>query len=121
MTAATATFAADPMSVTDARALVEQTLHDCPPSVVADALLLTSELVSNVVIHAATPFELEVDADHGVVRIVVRDGSTHPPVVHDPAPDETGGRGLLLVHSLSTRWGYEADRNGKAVWFELEV
>jgi len=121
MTAATATFTADPMSVTDARALVEQTLNGCPPSVMADALLLTSELVSNVVLHAATPFELEVAREGRVVRIVVRDGSTNPPVVHEPAPDETGGRGLLLVHSLASRWGYEATKQGKSVWFELEV
>jgi anti-sigma regulatory factor (Ser/Thr protein kinase) len=109
------------MSVTDARALVERTLDGCPPSVVADALLLTSELVSNVVLHAATPFELEVGKDGACVRVVVRDGSTNPPVVHEPAPDETGGRGLLLVHTLSTRWGYEATKQGKSVWFELDV
>jgi anti-sigma regulatory factor (Ser/Thr protein kinase) len=121
MTAATATFAADPMSVTDARALVERTIAGCPPSIVSDALLLTSELVSNVVLHAATPFEIEVQVRDSRVRIVVRDGSTAPPVVHEPAPDETGGRGLLLVHSLSTRWGYEATKQGKAVWFELEI
>ena len=121
MMAATATFTADPMSVTDARALVERTLDGCPQSVVSDALLLTSELVSNVVLHAATPFELEVGNDGSRVRIVVRDGSSKPPVVHDPAPDETGGRGLLLVHTLATRWGYEATKQGKAVWFELEL
>ena len=121
MTAATATFSADPMSVTDARQLVERTIDGCPPSVVADALLLTSELVSNVVLHAATPFELEVQQADGVVRVVVRDGSTQPPIVHDPAPDETGGRGLLLVHSLATRWGYETSKHGKSVWFELEL
>lgn len=121
MTATTATFSADPMSVTDARLLVERTIRGCPPSVVADALLLTSELVSNVVLHAATPFELEVQQRDGLVRVVVRDGSTAPPLVHEPAPDETGGRGLLLVHSLASRWGYETTKNGKAVWFELEV
>jgi anti-sigma regulatory factor (Ser/Thr protein kinase) len=121
MTAAAATFTADPMSVTDARSLVERTIEGCPASVIADALLLTSELVSNVVLHAATPFEVEVQVRDDLVRVVVRDGSTDPPVVHEPAADETGGRGLLLVHSLSTRWGYEATKQGKAVWFELEV
>ncbi len=119
MPAASATFTADPMSVTDARRLVASILEDCPPDLVADAVLLTSELVSNVVLHAHTPFSLEVDTDRGV-RVVVRDASTDPPVVHQPEPEETGGRGLLLVHTLATRWGYETTPEGKSVWFELD-
>lgn len=120
MPAASASFTADPMSVTDARRLVAEVLADCPPSLVADAVLLTSELVSNVILHARTEFQLEVRADHGV-RVVVRDESSDPPVVQQPGPDETGGRGLLLVHTLATRWGYEMTARGKAVWFELDI
>jgi anti-sigma regulatory factor (Ser/Thr protein kinase) len=107
------------MSVTDARNLVARTLQGCPEAMVADAMLLTSELVSNVVLHARTPFELEVTAVHGV-RVVVRDGSPDPPIVASPGPEESTGRGLLLVHSLASRWGYEVTATGKSVWFELE-
>jgi anti-sigma regulatory factor (Ser/Thr protein kinase) len=107
------------MSVTDARNLVAKMLDGCPEAVVADAMLLTSELVSNVVLHARTPFELEVSISDGV-RVVVRDGSSDPPIVSSPGPDESTGRGLLLVHSLATRWGYEVTAAGKSVWFELE-
>ena len=94
-------------------------LRDCPESVAGDAILLTSELASNVVLHARTPFELEVIVD-GCIRIVVRDRSSQEPVVHHPAPDELGGRGLLLVETLSDRWGFEANGHGKTVWFEID-
>ena len=108
------------MSVTDARQLVVRTLKGCPEAIVADAVLLTSELVSNAVLHARTPFEVEVTGAE-TVRVVVRDGSPDPPEVANPGPDETGGRGLLLVHSLATRWGYEVTPTGKSVWFELDT
>lgn len=119
MPTATRSFLADPMSVTDARRLVETTLDGCPSSLVGDAVLLTSELVTNAVRHARTPFEVEVVCD-GAVRVVVRDGSAEPPMVQHPEPDELGGRGLLLVEALATRWGFEANGQGKTVWFELD-
>jgi anti-sigma regulatory factor (Ser/Thr protein kinase) len=121
VTAASASYSADPISVTDARRLVERTLAGCPEALVADAVLLTSELVSNAVLHARTPFEVEVSGGDHTVRIVVRDGTPDPPQVADPGPEETGGRGLLLVHTLATRWGYEVTPAGKSVWFELET
>jgi anti-sigma regulatory factor (Ser/Thr protein kinase) len=117
--AATRSFSADPMSVTDARHLVEAMLHGCPEHVASDAILLTSELVSNAVLHARTPFEVEVQVE-GTVRIVVRDGSSATPVVRHPAPDQLGGRGLLLVDTLADRWGFEVDATGKTVWFEID-
>ena len=120
MTAATRSFSADPMSVTDARRLVESMLVGLPEALVGDAVLLTSELVSNAVIHARTAFEVVIDVGT-TVRIEVRDGSPGSPVVRHPAPDALGGRGLLLVESLAHRWGFESNGAGKTVWFELDA
>jgi anti-sigma regulatory factor (Ser/Thr protein kinase) len=116
---AAGSFRADPISVTDARQLVLDALAGCPDGLVGDAVLLTSELVSNAVLHAATPFQVEISVD-GPIRVVVRDGSADPPLVQQAGPDEPGGRGLFLVHSLATRWGYEVTPTGKSVWFELD-
>ena len=33
--------------------------------------------------------------------------------------DDDGGRGLVLVGELATRWGMDADDAGKSVWFEV--
>ena len=85
------------------------------------ALLLTSEVVSNAVLHAATRLALDVgwDEDAGVLRIEVRDGSPDLPEIRVPAPDATGGRGILLLERLARRWGARPEAEGKVVWFEL--
>jgi len=117
----TARFASDPFSVVEARQLVEAAVHGCPESLVEDVTLLTSELVSNAVLHARTPFEVLVDRSNGHVRVTVVDESPEPPMVQRPAPDAVGGRGLVLVSRLSSRWGFEGRRDGKSVWFELDT
>ena len=83
-------------------------------------LLLTSELVTNAVRHAATPFEIRVDADAEQVRVAVIDEDVeHAPEVRHPGPDETNGRGLLLVDQLAAVWGSNRVASGKSVWFTL--
>ena len=84
-------------------------------------LLLASELVTNAVRHAATPFEIRVDVDDDDgVRVAVIDGDVdHGPRVCHPGPDDTNGRGLQLVDQLSAVWGSDRVGRGKAVWFTL--
>lgn len=54
--------------------------------------------------------------------IEVWDTSLEPPHLKHPDPDMEYGRGLQLVNSLSTRWGYYyAHNGGKAVWCELSL
>jgi anti-sigma regulatory factor (Ser/Thr protein kinase) len=84
-----------------------------------DALLLTSELVTNAVLHGRSDVCIELGVDDDRLRIAVLDeNSRHPvPVVEDP--NALDGRGLALVDALSVRWGVEERPMGKAVWFEL--
>jgi anti-sigma regulatory factor (Ser/Thr protein kinase) len=116
-----ARFANDPYSVVEARQLVQAATRGCTTEVAEDAALLTSELVSNAVRHARTPFEVLVDRGNGHLRVTVVDESPEPPLVQQPAPDDIGGRGLVLVSRMSHRWGFESRGDGKAVWFELRV
>lgn len=83
------------------------------------AELLVSELVTNVICHAGTEFEVEVHVD-GVVRVTITDESPVPPRPVT-ASDELaeGGRGLQLVDALAQRWGVDTSAGGKLVWFEL--
>lgn len=82
-------------------------------------LLLVSELVTNAVRHAATPFEITVEVDGDSVRVDVIDGDVdHPPRVRNPGPEDTNGRGLLIVDELAEGWGSdEVGAGNKAVWF----
>lgn len=82
-------------------------------------LLLVSELVTNAVRHAATPFEITVEVHGDSVRVVVIDEDVdHQPRVQHPGPEDTNGRGLLIVDELAEGWGSdEVGVGNKAVWF----
>ena len=86
---------------------------------VASALLLLSELASNAVVHAQTPFAVTAWVD-GIASVAVTDGTTDgDPEVVVRAPGE-GGFGLALVSKLSARWGVHRHETGKSVWFEFD-
>jgi len=61
--------------------------------------------------------------DRKRVVVFVWDASPQPPSRADPDADAESGRGLLLVATLSKRWGWYPERQwgGKAVWSELEA
>ena len=86
------------------------------PSWPAD--LLVSEVVTNVIAHAKTPFTMSVDVGE-VARVTVFDGSSILPALREMADDAEDGRGLFLVEALAHRWGVEQHPSGKQVWFEV--
>ena len=103
-----------------ARTAVRKLLGRVEPIVLERAMLLTSELVTNAVIHAATPLTLDLAVDDGVLHVRVEDGDTGVPV---PSTDSgpQGGYGLHIVELLADSWGTEPHAHGKAVWFELAL
>lgn len=117
------TLTAEPQSAGRARRLVSDELRRCRCGELAGvAELLTSELVTNALIHARSPVTLVVEAGDGCVRVTIGDAL---PVGVPSAPrhafeDATTGRGLELVAALAVRWGQELREDGKVVWFELE-
>lgn len=86
------------------------------------AALLTSELVTNAVKHApgrGTALQLVISWDRGELRVEVHDESRSVPVVVDAPPDAEAGRGLMLLATLASDWGYRETSTGKAVFFTL--
>lgn len=86
-----------------------------------DLALVVTELVANAVRHAGTDIEVRLFPLGDGVRLEVADGSTRPLRPRAATVVDEGGRGLLLVDALSTRYGVEADAVGKKVWAELRV
>jgi len=84
------------------------------------AILLVSELVTNAIRHEADgTVMLAITCDRGVLRVDVHDTSHSLPVVVDATGDAETGRGLMLVATLSTEWGFYRTPTGKAVYFAL--
>ncbi len=112
----------DPRSVRDLRRFVHHTLTEAGVSAesVDDAVLLTSEVVSNVVLHASTPAEVRMTVDGQRVRIDVTDGSGRLPEIRMFDFVSASGRGLAILAALAAAWGIEPlPGRGKRVWFEL--
>jgi anti-sigma regulatory factor (Ser/Thr protein kinase) len=111
-----------PTAPAEARAVVEAIGSDLPEAVLVDAKLLLTELVANVITHAARsigPVIIRIRRNH-LVRVEVLDPG--PMFNPDPRPPGTGsGRGLYLVDAVATAWGVEPDEAGKKVWFELRL
>lgn len=124
------TFASLPSTPRWARALARDTLRGWSLDDVADTVeLLLSELVTNAV-KVSEPdgvVRVAIRADGDRVRIEVSDGCAGSPHVDDPDPDTEGGRGLLLVSSISADWGTYPVRlrpgrpGGKVVWCEIST
>jgi len=124
-----------PTSASSARLVTKSTLHGWRLGGLAEtAELLVSEIVTNAV-RASTPgghrqpetgqaarpplLRLWLTSDGRSVLIQVWDSDHHHhPVRKDPGPDAEAGRGLVLIETLSTQWGWYAmdEQGGKIVW-----
>jgi anti-sigma regulatory factor (Ser/Thr protein kinase) len=82
--------------------------------------IVTSELASNAVRHAQTPFRVAVDVDPATIRIEVEDGAGAQQIATDMASENTG-RGLQIVEDVAVAWGVELRGPRKAVWIELKA
>ncbi|MGW0878335.1 ATP-binding protein [Streptomyces sp. NPDC002671] len=101
----------------------------CPHEAI---VLVLGELTANAVRHGHVPGRdfhlcLHVSAPARTVRIEVTDTRTErtpprPEALRAPGAEDTGGRGLLLVAGLASRWGWHlrSDGPGKTVWAECE-
>ncbi|MFF0429156.1 SpoIIE family protein phosphatase [Streptomyces sp. NPDC004520] len=124
---ATASFEPEGRSVAAARAFVRDTLQGWGhPELVDDAVVLTSELVTNAVIHAGTSAEVLCLRSDDSVRIEVADRYPEREIPVQSgrslgSPDRENGRGLLLCAALAHRWGVDYSPTRKHVWFHLDL
>lgn len=87
---------------------------------VDEALLVTSELVTNAVVHAGSAPELLLRLSGTALHIEVRDLSSATPTPNDADPGDLGGRGLAMIDRLAAAWGVTpTSSGGKAVWVDL--
>lgn len=117
-----ARLGAGPGAAAEARARIRDAIADWGlPVDAGDALLLTSELVANAVVHGGGgAVTLSVRVAGGRLRVDVHDTSGDLPApAGDPGAGAVSGRGLMLVEALAEEWGSYRCPGGKAVFFTL--
>lgn len=90
-------------------------------SLLRDAQLLVSELVTNSVRHSGSDDPIRVRGwvrESGLKLEIADGGFGFEPASEGGSPDAESGRGLLILDSLTDRWGVSRDTQTR-VWFEL--
>ncbi|MEU6845497.1 SpoIIE family protein phosphatase [Streptomyces sp. NPDC046716] len=125
---AAATFEPVGRSVATARSFVRDTLQGWGyADIIDDAVVLTSELVTNAVVHAGTSADVLCLRSDDHVRIEVSDRYPEREIplqssaINMGSPDREGGRGLQLCAALAGRWGVDYSATHKQVWFQLDL
>jgi anti-sigma regulatory factor (Ser/Thr protein kinase) len=87
-----------------------------------EAALLTSELVTNAIIHAGGEVEVRLRRDGTRALVEVHDHSAEPPKVLPLDRHRRGGNGMRIVDALARDWGVtQINDDGKIVWFEVPL
>jgi anti-sigma regulatory factor (Ser/Thr protein kinase) len=82
-----------------------------------DVRLVTSELVTNAILHGQPTRALQLRLADDLLCVAVADGGEGSPAPGPPTV--TSGRGMLLVSSMCEAWGVDPSRGGKEVWGSL--
>jgi anti-sigma regulatory factor (Ser/Thr protein kinase) len=115
------TFPHELHAVREARHFARAASGGLPGDVVDAVELMVSELATNSVKHATSPFELLIDRGARRIRVEVTDTGSGEPIPRDPGPSDPTGRGLLIVELMSHEWGVRHDGEAKTVWFLLHI
>ncbi|GAA2581252.1 ATP-binding SpoIIE family protein phosphatase [Streptomyces tubercidicus] len=115
---------AEPERIAEARRQVREVLHDwADPDQVDSAVLMVSEMVTNVLLHTDGDAVLvaEITGERGArrIRVDVADSSDELPHRRSPGELASSGRGLMLLELLAGAWGVDPRGDGKSTWFEL--
>jgi anti-sigma regulatory factor (Ser/Thr protein kinase) len=117
------TLQRDPTEAGEARRHVAAACSGLARDVVEIAQLLTTELVTNAIDHGAGEITLDITRAPRDLRVDVIDAAPGRPRSRPAGPDQTHGRGMLIVESLASAWGVEppSPTREKSVWFKLRT
>jgi hypothetical protein len=115
-------LARQPAAAGEARAHVRAALRAWQAPVDPDiAILLTSDVVTDAIMHGAGPsVTVAIRCSRGQLRVDVYDSARSGPVPDGPADTETRPE-LALVARLADEWGSFRTPAGRAVYFALTL
>ncbi len=92
---------------------------DVTTEVLGDTILVVDELVTNSIVHAATPIVVTLEYSRDACRCSVRDRCATGPLPRLVERADGTGRGLRLVNAIANAWGVERSASGTTVWAEV--
>lgn len=93
---------------------------DCHADRLDDAALVLSELAGNAIRHATgETIQVRLRREDNILRISVHDGSPRLPEPREASFEDENGRGMLIIETLSHRWGCNPLASGKVVWADV--
>ncbi|MBO8192419.1 SpoIIE family protein phosphatase [Streptomyces oryzae] len=117
---------AQPDRIAAARHQLHDLLHDwSDPDQVDGAVLMLSEMLTNVLVHTDGDAVLVAEitsrreGERRTLRVNVSDSSDELPHRRSPGELASSGRGLMLLGMLADRWGVDPRGEGKCIWFEV--
>jgi anti-sigma regulatory factor (Ser/Thr protein kinase) len=121
---ATMLVPAEPTGPSRVRQWMTRRLRDwaVPDHVIGAAILCTSELTTNALLHAGTPAQVHIDLSAERLLVSVADTGTRGSVAKARTDTlSSRGRGLGLIEELSDTWGTDPTVRGSTVWFEMLI
>ncbi|MFA7322780.1 MAG: ATP-binding protein [Candidatus Nanopelagicales bacterium] len=93
------------------------------PGLVDDLVIIAGELCSNAIRHGQAPIQVTASRTSSGVGLCVRQRNrpvSSWPRLMTTGPDESGGRGLLIVDRLSDEWGWRASGTWTEAWAAID-
>jgi anti-sigma regulatory factor (Ser/Thr protein kinase) len=112
---------AEPTAAREARSFIRNQAPVLDGDQLHNLLVLTSELVTNAVLHARTPLVLGLTVSDSRILVTVGDQAQGQPQTRQHSDRRENGRGMVLVRALADEWGVQPhpERTGKCVWFTM--
>jgi two-component sensor histidine kinase len=88
---------------------------------ISDALIIATELVTNAVHAGCSRARMRWALEPGCLQLSVFDNAPGWPVVQNPGPTETHGRGLRIIDAIADARGTRLVDGGKLAWAALRL
>lgn len=111
-----------PAAVAAARRVLRDLIADAADfgDTTSRAELALSEIVTNALTHGRPPVCLRVSVEPGRITVTVTDTGNAPMHLRAARLGDVHGRGLAIVASVVTAWGWERPpTGGRVVWFTV--